>query len=147
MNSRDAQNPKALEQATPSCASSSWLAEKILDPVKAKHHPCYPSPAKIPFLFSLLTLQEAAAWWRLTPRDLSGKTKGRRPIIHAIRINQRVIRFCPLLMLAQAAGRSGIPMKEFIAAVVSQIPPQFDWNQLVAELETIDKNIDEDREW
>ena len=147
MNSREAQMPNPSEQAHPSGSSSSWLAENILDPVKAKHHPCYPSPAKIPFLFSLLTLREAAAWWRLTPRELSGKTKGRRPVIHAIRINRRVIRFCPLLMLAQAAGRSGIPMKEFIAAVVSQIPPQFDWNRLVAELETIDKNIDEDREW
>src|SRR5215467_14245638 len=122
MNSRDAQPTKASEEASPSCASSSWLAENILDPVKAKYHPRHPSPAKIPFLFSLLTLNETAAWWRLTPRELSGKTKGRRPIIHAIRINQRVLRFCPLLMLAQAAGRSGLPMKEFIAAVVSQIP-------------------------
>jgi hypothetical protein len=42
-------------------------------------------------------------------------------------------------MLAQLAGRAGIPMNDFLAAVISQIPPYSDWNQLRSELEKIDE--------
>jgi hypothetical protein len=126
---------------------SKWLGNNITDPVKAKTPGSSSSAAKVPFLYSILTLAEAAAWWRMRPRELSLRSKGNRARIPGIWINQRVVRFSPLIMLAQVAGRAGIPMKDFLAAVISQIPPYSDWNQLRSELEKIDKSIDEDRGW
>jgi hypothetical protein len=116
-----------------------WLGDNITDPIKAKTSSSSSFPAKIPFLYSLLTLTEAAAWWRMRPRDLSLRSKGGRARIPGIWINRRVVRFSPLIMLAQLAGRAGIPMKDFLAAVISQIPPYSDWNQLRSELEKIDE--------
>jgi hypothetical protein len=59
-------------------------------------------------LDSLLTLEEAAAIWRMEPRELSAKSKGRNPSIPGIWINKRVVRFHPRAMLAHAAASGGV---------------------------------------
>jgi hypothetical protein len=66
-------------------------------------------------LDDLLTLDEAAAWLRLNRRDLSEKSRGRRAVIPAIRVNRKVIRFHPRTILAKFAADAGVPL-EVIAA-------------------------------
>src|SRR5262245_30585918 len=90
-----------------------------------------PGPHTIPFLHSLLTLSEAAVWWRISPRKLIAQTKGRRANIPAIWLNRRVVRFSPLIVLAKAALDAGLPIKEFFAAAVLDAPA---WEQALADL-------------
>lgn len=48
-----------------------------------------------------LTLQECAAWLRLTPERVSLLSKGPRPMIPACWINQRLVRFHKPTIIAQ----------------------------------------------
>jgi hypothetical protein len=68
-------------------------------------------------LDTLLTLQEAAALWRLRPVDLSAKSKGRNSKIPGIWINARVVRFHPRMMFAKAARDNGVPVEVIMAAL------------------------------
>jgi len=65
---------------------------------------------------ALLTLEEAAALWRLTPEALSAKSKGKRAQIPGIWLNQRVVRFHPRIMFAKAAHDAGVPIDVITAA-------------------------------
>jgi hypothetical protein len=67
-------------------------------------------------LDALLTLEEAAALWRIQPEALSAKSKGRRAQIPGIWLNQRLVRFHPRMMLAKAAHDAGVPIEVIAAA-------------------------------
>ena len=66
---------------------------------------------------SLLTLEEAAALWRLRPEELSAKSKGRNAKIPGIWINARVVRFHPRMMFAKVARDNGVPMDVIMGAL------------------------------
>ena len=68
-------------------------------------------------LDTLLTLSEAAALWRLSPEELSAKSKGRGAKIPGIWINARVVRFHPRMMFAKVARDSGVPMDVIMGAL------------------------------
>ena len=68
-------------------------------------------------LDTLLTLEEAAALWRLRPEELSAKSKGRNAKIPGIWINSRVVRFHPRMMFAKAAHANGVPVQVITAAL------------------------------
>src|SRR3974377_2422773 len=68
-------------------------------------------------LDTLLTLEEAAALWRLRPEELSAKSKGRSAKIPGIWINARVVRFHPRMMFAKAARDNGVPMDVIMGAL------------------------------
>src|ERR1041385_7742306 len=59
-------------------------------------------------LDDLLTLKECAAWMRMAPRELAGKSKGRNPTIPGFWINQRVVRFHPRTIIAKLAHDAGV---------------------------------------
>ena len=61
-------------------------------------------------LDAMLTLEEAAPWLRLKPRELSAKSRGCKPAIPAFRLNQRVIRFHPRTIIAKLAHDAGVPL-------------------------------------
>jgi hypothetical protein len=63
-----------------------------------------------------LTLNEAAAIWRLSPRELAAKSKGRRAQLPGIWLNARVVRFHLRIMLAKAAHDAGVPLEVIAAA-------------------------------
>lgn len=67
-------------------------------------------------LDALLTLEEAAALWRIQPEALSAKSKGRRAQIPGIWLNQRLVRFHPRMMFAKAAYDAGVPVEVITAA-------------------------------
>jgi hypothetical protein len=75
-----------------------------------------PSDFSIQNLDELLTLDEAAKVWRMTPSELSEKSKGRNPAIPGIWLNKRVVRFHPRAMFAHCAHNSGVK-PEIIAAM------------------------------
>ena len=68
-------------------------------------------------LDTLLTLQEAAALWRLSPGELSAKSKGRYAKIPGIWINSRLVRFHPRMMFAKVARDNGVPMDVIMGAL------------------------------
>ncbi len=68
-------------------------------------------------LDTLLTLEEAAALWRLRPEELSAKSKGRNAKIPGIWINARLVRFHPRMMFAKAARDNGVPLEVIVAAL------------------------------
>lgn len=68
-------------------------------------------------LDTLLTLDEAAALWRLRPEELSAKSKGRSAKIPGIWINARVVRFHPRMMFAKVARDNGVPMDVIMGAL------------------------------
>ena len=68
-------------------------------------------------LDTLLTLEEAAALWRLRPAELSAKSKGRNAKIPGIWINARLVRFHPRMMFAKVARDNGVPMDVIMAAL------------------------------
>ena len=68
-------------------------------------------------LDTLLTLEEAAALWRLRPEELSAKSKGRSAKIPGIWLNARVVRFHPRMMFAKVARDNGVPMDVIMAAL------------------------------
>ena len=68
-------------------------------------------------LDTLLTLDEAAALWRLSPEELSAKSKGRSAKIPGIWINARVVRFHPRIMFAKVARDNGVPMDVIMGAL------------------------------
>lgn len=68
-------------------------------------------------LDTLLTLEEAAALWRLRPEELSAKSKGRNAKIPGIWINSRLVRFHPRMMFAKAARNNGVPVEVIMAAL------------------------------
>ena len=68
-------------------------------------------------LDTLLTLDEAAALWRLRPEELSAKSKGRSASIPGIWINARVVRFHPRMMFAKVARDNGVPMDVIMGAL------------------------------
>ena len=68
-------------------------------------------------LDTLLTLDEAAALWRLRPEELSAKSKGRNAKIPGIWINARVVRFHPRMMFAKIARVNGVPMDVIMGAL------------------------------
>src|SRR5512136_1004169 len=68
-------------------------------------------------LDTLLTLEEAAALWRLRPEEVSAKSKGRNAKIPGIWINSRVVRFHPRMMFAKAARDNGVPLEVIMAAL------------------------------
>jgi hypothetical protein len=68
-------------------------------------------------LDTLLTLEEAAALWRLRPEELSAKSKGRNAKIPGIWINARVVRFHPRMMFAKVARDNGVPMDVIMSAL------------------------------
>ena len=63
----------------------------------------------------LLTLDECSDWFRLNKRDLSEKSKGKRPPIPGFWINRKVVRFHPRTIIAKLASDAGVP-PEVIAA-------------------------------
>ena len=75
---------------------------------------CVPHPVE---LDTLLTLEEAAALWRLSPEELSAKSKGRNAKIPGIWINARVVRFHPRMMFAKVARDNGVPMDVITGAL------------------------------
>ena len=68
-------------------------------------------------LDTLLTLEEAAALWRLRPEELSAKSKGRNAKIPGIWLNARVVRFHPRMMFAKVARDNGVPMDVIMGAL------------------------------
>ena len=68
-------------------------------------------------LDTLLTLEEAAALWRLRPEELSAKSKGRNAKIPGIWINSRLVRFHPRMMFAKVARDNGVPMDVIMGAL------------------------------
>jgi hypothetical protein len=68
-------------------------------------------------LDTLLTLEEAAALWRMRPKELSAKSKGRGAKIPGIWINARVVRFHPRMMFAKVARDNGVPMDVIMGAL------------------------------
>ncbi len=68
-------------------------------------------------LDTLLTLEEAAALWRLRPEELSAKSKGRNARIPGIWINSRLVRFHPRMMFAKVARDNGVPAEVIMAAL------------------------------
>ena len=68
-------------------------------------------------LDTLLTLDEAAALWRMRPKELSAKSKGRGAKIPGIWINARVVRFHPRMMFAKVARDNGVPMDVITGAL------------------------------
>src|SRR6478672_7382265 len=68
-------------------------------------------------LDTLLTLEEAAALWRLRPEELSAKSKGRNAKIPGIWINSRLVRFHPRMMFAKVARDNGVPMEVIMGAL------------------------------
>jgi hypothetical protein len=76
--------------------------------------PYVPRPVE---LDTLLTLEEAAALWRLRPAELSAKSKGRNAKIPGIWLNARVVRFHPRMMFAKVARDNGVPMDVIIGAL------------------------------
>lgn len=68
-----------------------------------------------PGLDALLTLEEGAAWFRLTTATLRLHIAGRRPLIPSIHPSHKFIRFHPRTILAKFAVDSGVPL-EVIAA-------------------------------
>jgi hypothetical protein len=68
-------------------------------------------------LDTLLTLEEAAALWRLRPEELSAKSKGRNAKIPGIWLNARVVRFHPRMMFAKVARDNGVPMDVIMSAL------------------------------
>ncbi len=68
-------------------------------------------------LDTLLTLEEAAALWRLSPEELSAKSKGRNAKIPGIWINSRLVRFHPRMMFAKVARDNGVPMDVIMGAL------------------------------
>jgi hypothetical protein len=68
-------------------------------------------------LDALLTLKEAAALWRLSPEELSAKSKGRNAKIPGIWINARLVRFHPRMMFAKVAHDNGVPMDVIMGAL------------------------------
>jgi len=70
-------------------------------------------------LDTLLTLEEAAALWRLRPEELSAKSKGRNAKIPGIWINARLVRFHPRMMFVKAARDNGVPMEVIMTALNS----------------------------
>lgn len=68
-------------------------------------------------LDTLLTLDEAAALWRLRPAELSIKSRGRNAKIPGIWINARVVRFHPRMMFAKVARDNGVPVDVIMAAL------------------------------
>jgi hypothetical protein len=75
---------------------------------------CAPCPVE---LDTLLTLEEAAALWRLRPAELSAKSKGRNAKIPGIWLNARVVRFHPRMMFAKVARDNGVPMDVIMGAL------------------------------
>lgn len=69
----------------------------------------------------LLTLEEAARLWRMSPRELAAKSKGPRAPIPGYWINRRVVRFHPRAMFAKAAHDAGMPA-HLIAAMFDLQP-------------------------
>lgn len=51
-----------------------------------------------------MTLKECAAWLRLPMRKVSRMTKGRRPLLPACWVNQRVVRFHRPTVIAALAS-------------------------------------------
>jgi len=68
-------------------------------------------------LDTLLTLEEAAALWRLRPEELSARSKGRNAKIPGIWLNARVVRFHPRMMFAKVARDNGVPMDVIMGAL------------------------------
>jgi hypothetical protein len=68
-------------------------------------------------LDTLLTLQEAAALWRMRPKELSARSKGRSAKIPGIWINARVVRFHPRMMFAKVARDNGVPIDVIMGAL------------------------------
>jgi hypothetical protein len=68
-------------------------------------------------LDTLLTLDEAAALWRLSAKELSAKSKGRSAKIPGIWINARVVRFHPRMMFTKVARDNGVPMDVIMGAL------------------------------
>ena len=62
----------------------------------------------VPDLDQLLTLKECSAWLRLNERDLSEKSRGRRAVVPAVRLNRKVLRFHPRTILAKFASEAGL---------------------------------------
>ena len=75
---------------------------------------CAPRPVE---LDTLLTLEEAAALWRLRPEELSARSKGRNAKIPGIWLNARVVRFHPRMMFAKVARDNGVPMDVIMGAL------------------------------
>lgn len=66
-------------------------------------------------LDDLLTVDEAAKWLHLSPREVLAKSKGRCATIRGYWINRRVVRFHPRVVLAEMAAQAGVK-PEVIAA-------------------------------
>lgn len=75
------------------------------------------SPAPPEFLDRVLLLSEAAAWLRMSERELAVKSRGgKKARIPGFWINQRVVRFHPRTVLAKMAADQGVPFEVIAAA-------------------------------
>lgn len=68
-------------------------------------------------LDSMLTTAEAAPWLRLSVRELRSKSKGRFSEIPAFRINSKVVRYCPRVIIAKLASDAGVPAQVITASL------------------------------
>ena len=74
------------------------------------------APQGVVNLDAVLTLEEAAALWRITPELLSARSKGKNPMLPGVWLNRRVVRFHPRMMFAQAARKAGVEAGVIAAA-------------------------------
>lgn len=66
-------------------------------------------------LNAIFTVEECADWLKLSVENLRAKSKGHHPIIPVMRINGKVIRYSPRMILAKLGEDSGMT-PELIAA-------------------------------
>lgn len=66
-------------------------------------------------LDAMLTVEQAAKWLQMSVETLRAKSKGRRAIVPAFRLNSQLIRYHPRTILAVMAREAGVPL-DLIAA-------------------------------
>lgn len=75
-------------------------------------------------LDELLSLADAAEWFRLAPRKLSLKSKGPRAKIPGFWLNSRTVRFHPRTIIAKLAKDAGVAPETIAASMGLRAEPQ-----------------------
>lgn len=72
-------------------------------------------------LNAIFTVEECAAWLKLSVENLRAKSKGKKPLVPVLRLNSKVIRYSPRMILAKLGENSGMST-ELIAASLNEKP-------------------------
>ncbi len=68
-------------------------------------------------LDDMLTVEQAAPWLQLAIPELRAKSRGRRSPIPAFRLNCRVIRYNPRIIIAKLANDAGVLPEVIMASM------------------------------